>query len=48
MNCVFCFKKTDIHCLDCDMDFCNRHHGLHNLIKKGHAIKFQARMGVKY
>jgi len=43
MSCIFCNKKDDIFCAVCNYNFCLAHHGIHNLITKNHAIKFQTR-----
>lgn len=43
MTCIICSKKDSELCEDCNHSFCLAHHGIHNLIKKSHAIKFQTR-----
>ena len=44
MSCIICGKKDTVHCDDCNLDYCEAHHGVHNVIKKNHAIAFQTRV----
>ncbi len=43
MTCAICSKKDTVSCVDCNRNYCLTHHGIHNLITKSHAIKFQTR-----
>jgi|APSaa5957512535_1039671.scaffolds.fasta_scaffold10325_6 hypothetical protein len=43
MSCIICSKKDTVHCEDCGYEYCEAHDGIHNMIKKSHAISLQTR-----